>query len=125
MDANGRKDAAALAVPTGAGQPGTDKKGWTEEVDAHSRQRTAPLARKSLAGPYRPGASARVGALRHRGEPGYGWNYGEAHLGGNAHAHRDKGGAGRRPQGARVRRYAVGPRSLRWRHALDAVADHR
>ena len=33
------------------------------EVDAHSRQRTAPLAGKSLAGANRPGASARVGAL--------------------------------------------------------------
>ncbi|MFZ0595039.1 MAG: hypothetical protein WAM39_31550 [Bryobacteraceae bacterium] len=33
------------------------------EVDAHSRQRTAPLAGESLAGAYRPGASARVGAL--------------------------------------------------------------
>ena len=33
------------------------------EVDLHSRQRTAPLAGKSLAGAYRPGASARVGAL--------------------------------------------------------------
>ena len=33
------------------------------EVDAHSRPRTAPLAGKSLAGAYRPGASARVGSL--------------------------------------------------------------
>ena len=49
------------------------------EVDAHSRQRTAPLAGKSLAGAHRPGASARVGALRRRWEPGYGWNHGEAH----------------------------------------------
>jgi len=30
------------------------------EVDAHSRQRTAPLAGKSLAGAYRPSASPRV-----------------------------------------------------------------
>ena len=41
---------------------GADTKG-RREVDADSRQRTAPLAGKSLAGAYRPGASARVGAL--------------------------------------------------------------
>ena len=33
------------------------------KVDAHSRQRTAPLAGKSLAGANRPGAAARVGSL--------------------------------------------------------------
>jgi hypothetical protein len=32
-------------------------------VDAHSRQRPAPLAGQSLAGAYGPGASTRVGAL--------------------------------------------------------------
>jgi len=37
--------------PTGAGEKGR------REVDAHSRQRTAPLAGKSLAGANRPGAS--------------------------------------------------------------------
>ena len=44
------------------------------EVDAHSRQRTAPLAGKGLAGADRPGATARMGALRRRWEPGRGWN---------------------------------------------------
>jgi hypothetical protein len=47
---------------TGSGQRGAGTKG-RREVDAHSRQRTAPLAGKSLAGAYRPGASERVGAL--------------------------------------------------------------
>src|SRR6516225_8159785 len=36
------------------------------EVGADSRQRTAPLAGKSLAGAYRPSASARVGSLGRR-----------------------------------------------------------
>ena len=72
------------------------------EVDAHSRQRAAPLAGKSLAGADRPGASARVGALRRRWEPGYGWNHGEAHHGGSAHAarYRNNSDASRRSQGA-------------------------
>jgi len=52
-------------------------------------ERTAPPAGKSLAGAHRPGASARVGALRRRWEPGYGWN-GESHLGGNAAGFRNK-----------------------------------
>ena len=70
------------------------KDGQDEEVDAHPRPRTAPLAGKSLAGAHRPGASARVGALRDRWEPGYGWN-GESHLGGSAHAARNKSDASR------------------------------
>ena len=49
-------------VHTGSRQRGAGTKG-RREVDADSRQRTAPLAGKSLAGAYRPGASARVGAL--------------------------------------------------------------
>jgi hypothetical protein len=55
--------------------------------------------RKSLAGAYRPGASARVGALRHRWEPG---TVGTVKLtwGGNAHAARNKSDASRRSQGA-------------------------
>src|SRR5712691_10511488 len=76
----GEEDDRSRAVRTGSGQRGAGTKG-RREVDAHSRQRTAPLAGKSLAGAYRPGASARVGSLRRRWESGYGWN-GEAHLGG-------------------------------------------
>ena len=118
------------AVRTGSGQRGAGTKG-RREVDAHSRQRTAPLAGQSLAGAHRPGASARVGALRRRWEPGYGWNHGEAHHGGSAHAARDRNDsdASRRSQAARVQlgrlRYPVGTRSLWWRHAPDAVDQHR
>src|SRR5229473_3874275 len=83
------EDDRSRAVHTGSGQRGAGTKGpGTEgrrQVDAHSRQRTAPLAGKSLAGAYRPGASARMGALRRRWEPGYGWNA-ESYRGGNAHA---------------------------------------
>jgi len=104
--------------PTGAGEKGR------RVVDAHSRQRTAPLAGKSLAGANRPGASARVGALYGRWQPGYGWNS-EAHLGGSTQADRNTRDASRRPQGAGVQRYPVGTRSLCWRHAPDAVAQHR
>ena len=79
------------------------------EVDAHSRPRTAPLARKSLAGAYRPGATARVGALRHRWEPGYGWNHGESHLGWSATPHfRNKSDASRSSQRAGVRAISGG-----------------
>src|SRR5215472_3535180 len=55
-------DGRSRAVRAGPGPRGGGTKG-RREVDAHSRQRTAPLAGKSLAGAYRPGASARVGAL--------------------------------------------------------------
>ena len=41
-------------------------------MDARSRPRAAPLAGKGLAGADRPGASARVGSVRRRSEPGYG-----------------------------------------------------
>ncbi len=58
----GEEDDRSRSVHTGSGQRGAGTKG-RREVDAHSRQRTAPLAGKSLAGAYRPGASARVGAL--------------------------------------------------------------
>ena len=58
----GEEDDRSRAVHTGSGQRGAGTKG-RREVDAHSRQRTAPLAGKSLAGANRPGASARVGAL--------------------------------------------------------------
>src|SRR6266852_6753163 len=78
----GEEGDRSRAVHTGSRQRGAGKKG-RREVDAHSGQRTAPLAGKSLAGAYRPSASARVGALRDRCEPGYGWN-GESHVGGNA-----------------------------------------
>src|SRR6267154_234440 len=79
----GEEDDRPRAIRTGSGQRGAGTKGpgtkGRREVDAHSRQRTAPLAGKSLAGSYRPGSSARVGAVRRRWEPGYGWNR-EAHL---------------------------------------------
>src|SRR5437016_9574687 len=99
----GKEDDRSRAVRTGSGQRGAGTKGpgtnGRREVDAHSRQRTAPPAGKSLAGAHRPGASARVGALRRRWEPGYGWN-GESHLGGNAAGFRNKSDASRRSQGA-------------------------
>src|SRR5438034_4294555 len=126
----GREDDRSRAVRTGSGQRSEGTKG-RREVDAHSSQRTAPLAGKSLAGAHRPGAAARVGALRRRWEPGYGWNHGEAHHGRSAHAarYRNQSEASRRSQGARVQlgwlRYAVGARSLCWRHAPDAVDQHR
>ena len=100
------EDDRSRAVHTGSGQLGADTKEpgtrrW-RQVDTHSRPRTAPPAGKSLAGADRPGASARVGALRCRWEPGYGWNHGEAHLGGSAHAarYRNDRDARRRSQGA-------------------------
>src|ERR1035438_260067 len=93
----GEEDDLSRSVHAGSGQRGRDTKG-RREVDAHSGQRTAPLARKSLAGADRPGASARVGALRSRWEPWYGWNQGESHLGGNAHAARNDSDASRRSQ---------------------------
>ena len=55
-------DNRSRAVQNGSGQRGAGTKG-RREVHAHSRQRTAPLAGKSLAGAYRPNASARVGSL--------------------------------------------------------------
>src|ERR1700716_1402969 len=78
---HGEENDRSLAVRTGSGQRGAGAKG-RREVDAHSRQRAAPLAGKSLAGANRPSAAARVGALRRRSEPGDGWNYGGAHHGG-------------------------------------------
>src|SRR5258708_22389874 len=87
----GEEDDRSRSVHTRSGQ----RRGGAEgrrKVDAHSRQRTAPLAEKSLAGANRPGASARVGALRRRWEPGYGWN-GEANLAGNAAGFRNKSDA--------------------------------
>ena len=88
--------------PATGAQVRKDRDKRRREVDARSRQRTAPLAGKSLAGAYRPGASARVGALRRRWQPGYGWNHGEAHHGGSAHAarYRNNRDASRRSQGA-------------------------
>src|SRR6266699_3162038 len=81
----GLKNYRSRGVHTGSGQRGASTKG-RREVDAHSRQRAAPLAGKSLAGANRPDTSARVGALRHRWEFGYGWNHGEAHHGESAQA---------------------------------------
>src|ERR1700686_5169425 len=94
----GEEDDRSRGVHTGSGQRSAGTKAW-REVDAHYRPGTAPLAGKSLAGAYRPGASARVGTLRRRWEPGYGW-HGEAHLGGDAHAAGNKSDASRRSQGA-------------------------
>src|SRR5436190_8814543 len=93
----GEEDDRSRAVHTGSGQRGAGTKG-RREVGAHSRQRVAPPAGKSLAGADRPGASARVGTLRCRWEPGYGWTRGEAHHGGSAHApgFRNNGNASRR-----------------------------
>src|SRR5882724_3283355 len=94
-------DDRTRAVHTGSGQRGAGTKG-RREVDAHSRQRTAPLAGKSLAGANRPGASARVGALRRRWESGHGWNHGEAHDGASTQGagFRNNSDASRRSQGA-------------------------
>src|SRR5215469_6452933 len=97
----GEEDDRSRAVHTGSGPRGAGTKGW-REVDAHSRARPAPLAGKSLAGADRPGASARVGALRRRWGPGDGWNHGEAHHDGSAHAagFRNKSEESRRALGA-------------------------
>jgi hypothetical protein len=54
-------------------------------------KRIAPAATESLAGANRSGASARLGFLRRRWEPGYRWN-GEAHHGGSASDARSRGG---------------------------------
>src|ERR1700687_1275324 len=59
---SGGQNGRSPAVHTGSGQRGAHTKG-RREVDAHSRQRTAPLAGKSLASAYRASASARVGSV--------------------------------------------------------------
>src|SRR5436190_8739433 len=121
----GEEDDRSHAVRTGSGQRGAGTKG-RREVDAHSRQRTAPLAGEGLAGAHRPGAAARVGALRRRWEPRNDWSHGEAHHGRGAHAarYRNNRDASRPSQGARVQlgwlRYAVATRSRWRRHAPDA-----
>src|ERR1700719_4835478 len=68
---HGEENDRSRSVHTGSGHWGAGTKG-RREVDAHSRQRAAPLAGKSLAGAYRPSASARMGSLRW--EPGDSWN---------------------------------------------------
>src|SRR2546421_8564566 len=124
----GGQDDRSPAVHAGSRQRGAGTQG-RREVDAHSRQRPAPPAGKSLAGPYRPGAAARVGAVRRRWEPGGGWNQGEAHHGRSAHAtrHRNNGDASRRSQGARVQlgwlRYAVATRRDRKSTRLNSSHD--
>ena len=89
------------AVHTGSGPRGAGTKG-RREVDSGSRQRTAPLAGKSLAGSDRTGASARVGAIRRGWKPGYSGKHSEAHDGGSTRAtrDRDKSDASRCSQGA-------------------------
>src|SRR5207237_9072047 len=77
-------DYRSRAVHTRSCQRAGTKGG--RELDARSRQRTASLAGKSLAGANRPGATARVGALRSRSEPGYRRNNGETCHGRSAHA---------------------------------------
>src|SRR5437899_8830973 len=85
------EDDRSRALHTGPGLRSSGKKGRPTQgqVDAYSRPRTAPLAGKSLAGAYRPGAAARVGSVCSRWEPGYGWSHGESHLGGKADANRN------------------------------------
>src|SRR5580765_5743658 len=85
----GEEDDRSRAVRTGSGQRGAGTKG-RRKVGAHSGQRAAPPAGKSLAGADRPGASARVGTLRCRWEPGYGGKHGEAHHRGSACAARHR-----------------------------------
>ncbi len=99
-------------IHTGSGQRGAGTKG-RRQVDAHSRQGTAPLAGKSLAGADRPGASARVGALRCRWEPGYGWKHGEAHHGG-APTPRVSETTVTRADAPRVLEYKWGDFDMRW-----------
>src|SRR5207302_4421818 len=89
IEAKEKIDAGARAIHTGSGLWGAGAKG-RREVDTHSRQGTAPLAGKSLAGADRPGASARVGALRRRWKPGCGWSHGEAHDSGSPRAACDR-----------------------------------
>src|SRR5213082_3221601 len=106
------------AVRAGSRQRCAGTKG-RRAVDARSRQRTAPFAGKSLASADRPGAAARMGALRRRREPGYGWKHGEAHHGGSASAacYRNDSDASRRSEVARVQ--------LGWlRHAVGAAGWH-
>ena len=57
------------AVHTGSRQRRAGTKG-RREVDARSRPRAAPPAGKSLAGADRPGAAARMGAVRRRSDLG-------------------------------------------------------
>src|SRR5579875_3141110 len=71
-------DGGPRAVHTRPRQRGACTKA-RREVDACSRQRSAPLAGKGLGSAYRPGASARVGALRRRPKPGQRGSHGKAH----------------------------------------------
>src|ERR1700720_1469343 len=77
----GEEDDRSRTVHIGSGQRGAGTKG-RREVDAHSRQRTAPLAGKSLAGAYRPSASARMGSLGADWGPGTVWTNGKVTHGG-------------------------------------------
>src|SRR5205823_3653877 len=81
----GAEDDRTRAVHTGSGECGEGTKGG-RELDAHSRQRAASLAGKSLAGANRSSTAPRVGAFRGRSEPGHDWNYSEPHHGGSAGA---------------------------------------
>src|SRR5215471_9710585 len=100
-DDKGEEDDRSRSVHAGSGLWGAGAKG-RREVDTDSGQGTAPLSGKSLAGAYRPGAPARVGALRRRWEPGYAWNHGQAHdvEGANTACLRNKSDASRRSKGA-------------------------
>src|SRR5438094_163856 len=90
---------ARLARDVGRGP--ADRPGRSE-LDAGPDPARRGRARAGHPGADRPGAAARVGALRRRWEPGYGWNHGEAHHGGSAHAarYRNNSDASRRSQGA-------------------------
>src|SRR6516162_7691059 len=70
----GEKHDQSRGVHTGSRQRRGGPKG-RGKVDAHTRQTTAPLARKSLGGSHRTGTPARVGTLRNRWEPGDDWSH--------------------------------------------------
>src|SRR5689334_3488498 len=73
----GDSDDLSRTIHTGSRQRGRNTEGG-RKVDTDSGQRTAAPTGKSVAGADGPGASARVGALCDRREPGYA-GHGEAH----------------------------------------------
>src|SRR5437763_11783268 len=68
----GEEDDRSRGVHAVSGQRSAGTKG-RRELDAHSRQRTAPLAGKSLEGVSQPGALRGGGSFHRRGGPGWGW----------------------------------------------------
>jgi hypothetical protein len=79
--------------PARGAQVHKDGENWTLILVRQPRH----LPEKSPAGANQPGASARLGALQRRWEPGYGWN-GEAHHGGSARDVRPPGPPGGPPR---------------------------